>query len=172
MILDGRVWKVGNDVGATDLVPARYDKAGMQWDWPECARHLLEDYNPRVANEVLAGDIIIGGHNLGAGHMHYYMAAIKGSEAAGIGALLADSVNALFFRTAVDAGVTAWSFNGVSAFVDTGDHLRIDLPTGSAQNLTAGTTTTFAPVSPIVLEILAAGGSKPWALARVTATPG
>lgn len=169
MIIHGVVWKYGDDVGATDIVPARHDKAGMQRDWEECSKHLLEDLDPTFAGAVQRGDVIVGGSQLGAGHAHYYMAAIMGSYTAGISALLADSVAALFFRAAIDAGVAAWSYPGISEFVSTGDRLHLDLRTGHAENRTTGATREFGPVSPIVLDILNAGGADAWALRRVGA---
>ena len=169
MIIDGKVWKYGDGVGATDIVPSRHDKAGMTRDWPECARHLLEDVDPSFADSVQPGDILVAGKQLGSGHAHYYMAAIMGSHAAGVSALLAESVSALFFRAAIDAGVTAWSLPGITDLVATGDHLRLDLRTGEAENRTTGASAQFAPVSPIVLDILDAGGADSWALQRVGA---
>lgn len=167
MMITGRVWKVGDDVGATDLVPGRYDKAGMQRDWPECAKHVLEDLAPEFAGAVRPGDILIGGDNFGAGHAHYYMAAIMGTAATGVQAMLADSVNALFLRAAIDAGVITWSLRGISDLVTTGDELQVDLETGAATNLTTGKSAKLPAVSPIVLDILTAGGTRPWALDQV-----
>lgn len=167
MMLEGRVWLVGDGVGATDLVPARYDKSGMQRNWTECARHLLADTAPGLAEAVRPGDILIAGDDLGAGHAHYYMAAIRGAEAAGIAAMLASSVNTLFFRAAIDAGVPCWSFPGITALATTGDRIRVDLRTGGFANLTTGAVATLAPVSQIVLDILDAGGADRWALRRL-----
>ncbi|MDN3060053.1 hypothetical protein PH213_37165 [Streptomyces sp. SRF1] len=169
MIFEGRVWKVGDNIGATDLVSARHDKAGMQRQWDECAQHLLEDVDPAIAREIQPGDILVAGQNLGTGHAHYYMAAIMGSAASGLSALLADSVNALFLRAAVDAGVTVWSLPGISRFVDSGDRLHIDLRTGHAENRTQHTHQQFPPVGDAVLQILDAGGSRNWALRAVGA---
>lgn len=169
MILDGRVWKIGDNVGATDLVPSRYDKAGMKRDWDECGRHLLEDVDPLIAGEVAPGDILVAGTNLGNGHAHYYMAAIKGASASGLSGLLAESVNTLFLRAAIDAGVTAWGVPGLWAFVETGDQLHFDLRTGIARNLRAGTEQKFPPISEVILSILDAGSSRNWALRSVGA---
>lgn len=169
MIIDGNVWKYGNDVGCTDIVPARHDKAGMQRDWDECSKHLLEDLDPTFAGAVQRGDVIVGGTQLGAGHAHYYMAAIMGIYTAGVSAFLADSVAALYFRAAIDAGMAAWSYPGISDFVSTGDRLHLDLRTGHAENRTTGAVKDFGPVSSIVLDILDAGGADAWALRRVGA---
>ncbi|MFE4551836.1 hypothetical protein [Streptomyces sp. NPDC056785] len=160
---------MGDSIGATDLVSARHDKAGMQRQWDECAKHLLEDVDPAMAGEIQPGDILIAGNNLGTGHAHYYMAAIMGSAASGLSAILADSVNTLFLRAAVDAGVTVWNLPGISHFVNSGDRLHIDLRTGNAENRTQNSHKQFPPVGDAVLQILEAGGSRNWALRTVGA---
>ena len=167
MILEGTAWKFGDDIGATALVSSRYDKEGMGRQWDECAKHVLEDKDAGFAAKVKKGDILTTGENLGMGHAHYYMAAIKGSEAAGLSALLGESVNVLFQREAIDAGVPCWSFKGLADMVETGNELRINLATGEAVNLTTGEKRQFEPVSPIVLDILGAGGSRNWAMMRI-----
>ena len=169
MNLTGRVWKLGENVGATDLLPARYDKQGMTRQWEECAKHILEDARPGIAERVRPGDIMVAGEGFGAGHAHYYSAAVRGCQTAGIAAFLVDSIGGLFQRACIDFGMPAWAMPGLANFVTEGDELSIDLATGDAINRSAGTATRFAPVAPLILEILEAGGSEPWALRRVGA---
>lgn len=167
MMLTGRVWKLGENVGATDLLPARHDKLGMSHQWAECAKHVLEDVRPGLAEHVRTGDIIVAGEGFGAGHAHYYSAAVMGCKTAGIAAFLVDGIGGLFQRACIDFGMPAWTMEGIAAFVAEGDELRIDLATGEAENLSTGVVQRFAPVAPLILDIVGAGGSEPWALRRV-----
>ena len=169
MILSGRVWRLGDAVGATDLLAARYDKQGMSRLWAECATHILEDLLPAFASAVRPGDILVAGQGFGAGHAHYYTAAIMGSRTAGVAGFFTESISGLFQRAAIDLGMPAWAFPGLAALVAQGDQLELDLGRGSARNVTAGTSMALKPVSQIILDILAAGGSEPWALGRVGA---
>lgn len=169
MILRGRVWTLAANVGATDLLPTRYDKQGMSRQWDECAKHVLEDARPGVADSIAHGDIVVAGTNFGAGHAHYYSAAVMGCRTAGIAAFLVDGIGGLFQRACIDFGMPAWAMPGISAFVEEGSELRIDLATGEGLNLTTGATARFNPVAPLILDILGAGGSGPWALGRVAA---
>lgn len=171
MIRTGRVWKLGDNVGATDLLPARYDKQGMSRQWEECAKHVLEDARPGMAERIRPGDIIVAGEGFGSGHAHYYSAAVMGCKTAGIAAFLVDGIGGLFQRACIDFGMPAWTMKGIAALVSDGDELRADLATGEVQNLSTGTAASFAPVAPLILEILGAGGSEPWALRRVGALP-
>ena len=169
MKLAGRVWKFSAQLGATDLVSASYDKHGMNRQWEECSKHVLEDLDPAFASLVRAGDILVAGDNLGAGHAHYYMAAVMGCKVAGLSALLAESLSGLFQRAAIDHGVPALAIPGLSSVVQSGDFLEVDLADGIARNITTGEARQFTPVSRIILDILSAGGSLNWALDRVGA---
>ncbi|WP_419827172.1 hypothetical protein [Sphingomonas sp.] len=169
MILTGRVWKLDRNVGATDLLPARYDKQGMSRQWQDCAKHILEDARPGLAERVRPGDIVVAGEGFGAGHAHYYSAAVMGCRTAGVAAFLVDGIGGLFQRACIDFGMPAWAMSGISTFVSEHDELSIDLATGDATNLSTGAVTRFEPVAPLILDILGAGGSEPWALRRVGA---
>lgn len=167
MILKGRVWTFGDELGSTDLVSAAYDKFGMSQQWAECARHLLEDIDPGFAGKISQGDLLVAGRNLGAGHAHYYTAAIMGAHTAGLGGLLGETMGGLFRRAAIDLGVPALAIAGITGLVRSGDQLEVDLGGGRATNRSTGNSIEFAPVSPIIVDILAAGGSTNWALRRI-----
>lgn len=169
MIASGRVWRLGQSVRATDLVSAKHDKLGMSGQWGECAKHVFEDLRPEIAGAMSPGDLLVAGAGFGAGHAHYYMAAVMGVRTAGFGAILADSVNGLFQRAAIDFGLLVWDIPGISQLAAEGDVLSADFAAGRAENVSTHETLAFAPLSPIVLDILAAGGTAPWALKRVGA---
>ncbi|MFB0875714.1 MULTISPECIES: hypothetical protein [unclassified Sphingobium] len=167
MIVQGRAWKYGDDLCATDIVSADYDKLGMSHDWDGCAKHVLENVDPEFLQKLVPGDIIVAGSRLGTGHAHYYTSAIMACKYAGIAALFCESVNALFQRAAIDQGYPIWQLPGIGDFVNDGDRLRIDLASGEAQNETTGESRRFQPVPQLVRDILAAGNALDWALARV-----
>lgn len=169
MKLSGKVWKLGDNVMATHLVSGKYDKQAMSKDYAECARHLLEDIDPAIAPAIQPGDIIVAGEGFGAGHAHYYMGAVMGSKTAGIAGFLTESVNGLFQRAAIDFGLLAWVVPGLAKLVEQGDRLEIDFAAGTAINATSGASMRFQPVSSVISDIIAAGGSKEWALKRVGA---
>lgn len=169
MKLAGTVWKFADGLGATDILPARYDKQGMSRQWDECAAHLFEDVAPGVAARIGKGDLLVAGNGFGAGHAHYYSAAIMGSMAAGLCAFLAEGIGGLFQRGSIDFGMPAWVVPGIAGLVADGERLEIDLAAGAARNFSTGASLAFAPVAPLILDILAAGGSQRWALGRVGA---
>lgn len=166
MKLTGRVWKLGDDVGATDLLPAAYDKSASRGEWDDCISHVLEELRPDFKDTRQPGDLIVAGRNFGAGHAHYHRGGVLGTKATGIAAMFADSLNGLFFRSAIDEGYPAWPVPGLATFVDDGDTLEIDLAAGQARNLTQGAAMAFKPCDPAILAILAAGSVMNWAIAR------
>lgn len=169
MKLTGTVWKLGDNVRATDLLSGQYDKQAMSGKYDECAKHVLEDVDPSIAEEIRQGDILVAGEGFGAGHAHYYMGAVMGSKTAGFAAFLTESMNGLFQRAAIDFGLLAWPVPGLSDLVAQGDRLEVDLEGGIATNLTSGKSMRFTPLSKVIQDIVGAGGSKQWALKRVGA---
>jgi 3-isopropylmalate/(R)-2-methylmalate dehydratase small subunit len=169
MKLEGRVWKLGDHVNATDIVSGKYDKLAMSAQYEECGKHVLEDVYPGARDELKAGDILVAGDSFGMGHAHYFGGAILGGRAAGLSAYLAESINGIFERMAIEWGMPALAFPGIADFVNDGDRLSFDLRVGEANNLTTGAFRQFKPVSPIILDIVDAGGSSNWARKRVGA---
>jgi len=169
MILRGRVWKLGDNISATDVVPSRYDMAGMSGAFDECAKHILEDVDPGFVANIRQGDLFVAGKNFGMGHAHYFKAAVMGCWRAGISGIIAEQFNAIFHRVAIDLGYPSWSYPQVAAMVKTGDELEVDLRNGSARNHTTGASAKLEPVPALILDIFEAGGSEHWALKRIGA---
>ena len=165
MILQGKAWKIGDNVRAQEILLPKYGAEVPDWPPEECAKYLLSDIIPDFAASCQPGDIIVGGVNMGSGHVHYHNFAIKALKAAGV-SLFADSLDVLFMRNAIDMGLPAWSSSGISALVNTGDRLEFKLKSGEARNLTSGASAEFKPTPQIILDILTAGGNVPWALQR------
>ena len=166
MKIHGRAWRLGDDIGATDLIPARYDKIGMKRDLADCARHLLEDAEPRFASSVRPGDMLVAGDNFGSGHAHYFGAVINACLTVELGAVFASSINGMFFRAATDLGLISWTYGELADLVVTGEEIEVDLERGEFRNLTTSVERQLAPPPRLILDIFEAGGSTNWALRR------
>ena len=66
----------------------------------------------------------------------------------------------------IDEGFPAWPISGLTAFVEDGDRLEINLAAGTAQNLSQGTSMTFKACDKVILDILAAGSTMNWSIQR------
>ena len=63
MIIEGRIWKFGDDIDTDAIIPARYLNTS---DPGELARHVMEDADKEFSSKVRAGDIIIAERISGA----------------------------------------------------------------------------------------------------------
>jgi 3-isopropylmalate/(R)-2-methylmalate dehydratase small subunit len=153
MIVQGRVWKLGDNIDTDQLLPGRYLSLT---DPRELAMHCLEGLRPDFASEARLGDIVVAGENLGCGSSREH--APIALRALGISCLLASSFARIFFRNCINLGLPALvSPEGALAISDV-DLVRIDLGSGRIENLTTGSAFLSPPLPPFLAEIIQAGG--------------
>src|SRR5205807_10071008 len=90
----GRVWKFGDDINTDLMLPGPLLTASEE----EQRRAVFSANRPGWVDEVRPGDILIGGSNLGTGSSR---PAARSLRNLGLGAPIAESINARFFRTPV-----------------------------------------------------------------------
>ncbi len=164
MIVQGRAWKLGDNVDTDQLVPGRYLSLT---DPQELASHCLEDMIPRFHKLVRPGDIVVAGENFGCGSSREHApAALK---ALGISCLLASSYARIFFRNCINLGLPALTSPEAVAGIQDGDEVRIDLETGEIENLTQPFHCSAPPLSPFLVELIDAGGLTAYVRARLEA---
>lgn len=151
MVITGRVWCFGDDVN-TDLIQPMHT---VFKPLDEQSRHVFEANRPGWVDLVQPGDILVAGRNFGTGSSR---PAAKLLRQLGLGALVADSVNWLFFRNCVNYAFPALDCPGVSALFAEGDEASVDLEAGTVTNLTSGRSLAGRAWPPMLLEILRAGG--------------
>ena len=76
----------------------------------------------------------------------------------GISVVIAESVARLFFRNAVALGQHVLQVPGITRLAREGDELEVDLAAGRIRNLTTRAEAGFAPYSPLVADVIDAGG--------------
>ena len=77
MIVEGKVFKYGDNVDTDVIIPARYLNTQ---DHKELAAPCMEDIDKDFAGKVKEGDIIVGGNNFGCGSSREHATiAIKAS---------------------------------------------------------------------------------------------
>ncbi len=119
--------------------------------------HLFEQVDQTFAARVKSGDIVVAGKNFCCGKPH-----IQGYIAmAALGmAVLCESMPHKSLRRAVSVGLPVLTgCAGGTAFVRNGDEIEVDFESGAARNITTGAETHFAPMPPILRDIVANGGS-------------
>ncbi|MDR7434093.1 MAG: 3-isopropylmalate dehydratase [Armatimonadota bacterium] len=159
-IVQGRVWKFGDDISTDLLAPGAYAVAPLE----ERKRHVLESVNPRFPEEVRPGDIVVAGRNFGCGSSRE--TAPEGLKALGVGCVVAESFSRLFFRNAIAIGLPVLPCPGVVEAFEEGDPAEVEIAGALVRNLRTGQALWGRKLPPAMLEVLAAGGILPLLKAR------
>jgi 3-isopropylmalate/(R)-2-methylmalate dehydratase small subunit len=158
----GRVWKFGDDVN-TDLIIS--GKHLDNYDPAHLASHAMEGANRNFASRVRQGDVIIAGANFGCGSSREQ--AVMALKHSGIEAVIARSFARIFYRNAVNLGLTVVvSSNALDIFHD-GESVSLDLPGHRLVSSTGDRSADLEPVPAHVKMILDEGGLVPYIKKRL-----
>ena len=156
MIIEGKVWKFGDNIDTDIIIPARYLNTS---DPKELAKHCMEGIRPDFAQVVREGDIIVAGRNFGCGSSREH--APIATKAAGIKTVVAKSFARIFYRNAFNIGLPIVEAEEVVDTTKEGDVLKIDLDKGEIVNLTQNLTFKIQPLPDFMKELIADGGLIP-----------
>ena len=151
MKITGKVWKFGDDIN-TDLI---FPHTAFRVSEEEQVKLIFSDNRPGWAEQVEKGDIIVAGKNFGTGSSRPGALLLR---RLGLGGMLSDSMNGLFFRNCVGYGFSALQAEGVSDIFEEGDIAEFDLHSGLIKNLTTNKEIQGIPVSESMIETINAGG--------------
>jgi 3-isopropylmalate/(R)-2-methylmalate dehydratase small subunit len=151
-VFEGRVWVFPEANINTDLMmPA----ATFRMPRREQAKHVFATYRPGWADAVGAGDIIIGGRNFGTGSSRPAPSLMADL---GIAAVIAESLNGLFFRNCINTGMAAAECPGILGLVAEPDVVSLDLATGAITNRTSGASLTGSALPDELIAVIVDGG--------------
>lgn len=148
----GRSWKFGDNVPTDSIVPTRLAVRPIA----EIVPHVLASLNPDFPRRCAPGDIVVAGHHFGQSSGRTI--ASQALKETGIGCIVAESFARTYLRNCYEIGLPILECPGISGFVDDGDELSVDIPTGTVTNATSGTS--FQAPSPdrYLLDMLLCGG--------------
>ncbi len=153
MILEGNVWRYGDNVDTDVIIPARYLNTA---DPKALAAHCMEDLDPAFAGKVKPGDIIVAGRNFGCGSSREHAPlAIKTS---GVTCVIADGFARIFYRNGINIGLPLVELGAAVAEIKSGDRIRVDLGGGTIENLASGKKFAIQPLPGFIQDIAKAGG--------------
>ena len=150
----GRVWKFGDDINTDLMLPGPLLTATEA----EQARAVFSANRPGWIDRIAPGDIIVGGRNFGTGSSR---PAARSLRNIGLGALLAESINGLFFRNAVSFGFLALECPGVHAAFEEGHTAKISVADWTVRNHDTGAVLRANPVPERLLALMTGGGIYP-----------
>ncbi|MEM9682157.1 MAG: 3-isopropylmalate dehydratase [Pseudomonadota bacterium] len=154
MIFRGRVWMVGDNINTDLILPiqAYYLTIEEQPKWVFSANR------PGWSDEVEPGDILVGGRNFGMGSSRPAARSLKNL---GIACLVAESINGLFYRNAVNFALPALEAPGVTDMFEEGDTAEVAFESFRVRNSSRGGECEAAAMPEALLDILRAGGIYP-----------
>lgn len=120
MVLEGRVWKFGDDIDTDIIIPTQHLSYAS---WDEVKRHMFEPLRPELAREIREGDILVAGSNFGCGSSREQAAEVIATS--GIRCIIAKSFARIFFRNAINNGVLLIECPALPDHVREGDTVKV-----------------------------------------------
>ena len=148
----GTVFTFGDEVNTDVITPSDYFGQPIE----VMAEHIFEPERPGFVDEFEEGDVVVAGHHFGSGSSRE--SAPAAIQAAGLGAVVAESFSRIFYRNAIAIGLPAVTCPGASDLFTEGDEAEIDLDAGVVRNLTTGEELRAEPLPGAIQEIFDQGG--------------
>jgi 3-isopropylmalate/(R)-2-methylmalate dehydratase small subunit len=125
----------------------------------------MEDLDKTFTERVREGDIMVAGRNFGCGSSREHAPiAIKAS---GISCIIAETFARIFYRNAINIGLPIMECPEAARDISEGDEVRVDVATGTIENLTTGKVYKAAPFPDFMQEIINADGLIPYMRERM-----
>jgi 3-isopropylmalate/(R)-2-methylmalate dehydratase small subunit len=158
-IVEGNVWKVGDNVNTESITPTRWLHEGHDL----LMEHIGEVLIPEFPKKVQKGDIWAGGSNLGCSSSRNAPLFLKDK---GIAAIVCDSASRIFYRNAINAGLPIFAIGKEVEKINMGDKVRINVKKGEIKNLTNGAEMKANVYPDFIMKIVEAGGLNDYILSR------
>ena len=120
--LTGIVWKFGDNIDTDVIIPGKYLRTT---DFGLFAAHVMEGIDPQFSKKVQKGDVIVAGENFGCGSSREQ--APLALKYAGVACVVARSFARIFFRNAINVGLTIIE---ASFDCEEGDIIQIEMGNG------------------------------------------
>lgn len=153
-MIKGKTWKFGDNINTDLILPIRAYYLSVE----EQPKFVFAANRPGWSSEVAKGDIVIGGANFGMGSSR---PAARSLRNLGIGCLIAESINGLFFRNSVNFGFAAIECPGVNAAFEEGDVAEVSLDDFTVRNATSGAVLQAHPMPGALMDLMNSGGVYP-----------
>ena len=148
--LEGKVWKFRDSIDTDVIIAGRYLRT---FSLDDLASHVMEAEDPKFAEKVQKGDIIVAGWNFGCGSSREQ--APVALKHAGVSAIIAKSFARIFYRNAINVGLPVIT---ADVEAENGDLMSVDLEKGIIVNMTTGKKFEIQPFDQFMIEILNNGG--------------
>jgi len=154
VLCEARVWKFPDNINTDLIIPS----GSIFLSAADQAKLVFKANRPGWVDEMRPGDIIIAGKNFGMGSSR---PASRSLKILGVGCVIAESINGLFFRNCINYAFPAMECPGVMALFTEGDIAQVNFADGMIRNMTTGKTLHAKVLPPKLLDLLQAGGIYP-----------
>jgi 3-isopropylmalate/(R)-2-methylmalate dehydratase small subunit len=154
MNISGKTWVFGDNINTDLILPGR----AQLFTEEEQMTCVFEANRPGWLHEISQGDIIIGGRNFGMGSSR---PAARSLRNIGLGCLVADSINGLFFRNCVNWGFLALECPGIASAFTEGDLADVSFADFTITNRRTGAVLQAGAIPDQLLDTMKAGGVFP-----------
>lgn len=151
--MKGKSFIYGDNIDTDAIIAARYLNIS---DFDTLKTHCMEDIDARFAADVKPGDYIVAGENFGCGSSREHAPAVI--KACKVSAVIAKSFARIFFRNAINIGLTIIECPAAAADAEQGDEFDVDIVKGTVKNLTKNKVYTFPPYPIEIQNIIDRGG--------------
>jgi 3-isopropylmalate/(R)-2-methylmalate dehydratase small subunit len=154
IIIQSRVLSTfGDSVSTDDMFQSKYMISPRPED---LGRVCMHDLDPDFPAKMAPGGFLVAGKDFGCGSSRER--APMALKAAGVRAIIAEEFARIFYRNALNICLPVVECPDASERFALGDELRVDLSTGTIQNLTKGKIVRGVPIPAFLLEMMQAGG--------------
>ncbi len=153
----GKALKFGDNIDTDVIVPGKYLNIS---DSKELAKICMDGIEPGFASKIQIGDVFVAGRNFGSGSSREH--APISIKAAGVNCIIAESFARIFYRNAINIGLSVLESKEASENIDEGNIITVNFKEGIINNETKNETYHFAPYPQTILDIINAGGYKPF----------
>lgn len=154
MAIEGRTFLFGDNVDTDQIYPGRYLALVKP---EEVALHAMEGVSPGFCERFIPGSIIVAGRNFGCGSSREH--APVALKSIGVSCVVAESFGRIFYRNAINIGLSVLRCKGVHAAVREGDLIIVDLMEGRVVLPESGTILYGESLPRQIVETLSAGGA-------------
>jgi 3-isopropylmalate/(R)-2-methylmalate dehydratase small subunit len=158
-IVEGNIWKVGNNINTESIVASRWHHEGEK----ALMQHIGELLIPEFPQKVQKGDIWAAGTNLGCSSSRNAPAHMKTK---GLAAVICGSAARTFYRNCINSGLPIFEIGKDADKINMGDKVRVNVKTGEIKNLTTGAEIKAHEFPDFIMELLEAGSIKKLILSR------
>ena len=153
--ISGKVLKFGDSIDTDVMLTGKYLDVSTS-ETAELAKHAMEVIDPDFPQKVKTSPILVAGKNFGCGSSREQApVALKGC---GVAVILAETIARIFFRNAINIGMPIMVCPGITAKVNEGDVLKVNLSSGEIENVTTGAKLKGERLPDFMLEIIENGG--------------